>query len=42
MTASVVGLKNGHIRKKISPKMANPKDLAGNVEEEEEGGSGRG
>ena len=37
VTASTVGLKrNGHIRKKISHKMVNPRDLAGNAEEEDE------
>ena len=25
----MVGLENGHIRKKISPKMVNPRDIAG-------------
>ena len=30
---SMVGLKNGHIRK-ISPRMVNPRDKAGNKEEE--------
>ena len=31
----MVGLKNSHIHKKISPKMVNPRDIVGNTEEEE-------
>ena len=32
----MVGLKNGHIRKNLTKKMVNPRDLARNAEEEEE------
>ena len=34
MTTSMVGLRNGHA--KISPKLVNPRDRAGDAEEEEE------
>ena len=36
MTTSVVGLRKTIIYAKISPKMVNPRDIAGNAEEEEE------
>ena len=32
----MVGLKNGHVRKKSRPKMVNPRDIAGDAEEEED------
>ena len=32
----MVGLKNCHIRKNLTPKMVNPRDIARNAEEEEE------
>ena len=37
VTTSMVGLENGHIEyANISPKLMNPRDIAGNAEEEEE------
>ena len=34
LTTSMVGLKNGHLRKNLT-KMVNPRDIAGNTKEEE-------
>ena len=36
LTTSMAGLKNGHICKKSHLKMVNPRDIAGNAEEENE------
>ena len=36
VTAFVTGLKNSHIRKNLTPKMVNLRDIGGNVEVEKE------